>query len=107
MCGRFKLTATPQALADLFDLAELPAVEPRYNVAPSQPVLAVRQDPAGGRTAALLRWGLVPHWSRDTKAFPNARSETAATKPAFQDAFRHRRCLIAADGFYEWVRHEA
>jgi putative SOS response-associated peptidase YedK len=105
MCGRYRSTVTTKEMADLFDLAELLAVEPRYNIAPSQPVLTVRQDPESGkRTAGLLTWGLVPHWSKDGTAFINARSETAASKPAFRDSFRKRRCLIPANGFYEWQK---
>lgn len=85
--------------------------DPRYNVAPTQLVPAIRQDPKEPvRRMSLLRWGLIPSWSKDMSGAArmiNARSETATTLPAFRDAFIHRRCLIPADGFYEWSRHEA
>ncbi len=105
MCGRFTLSTPPKAVADLFGLADVPDLPPRYNIAPSQPVASVR----GGRSWSLdmLRWGLVPGWARDPKighSLINARAETVADKPAFRSAFRQRRCLIPADGFYEWVR---
>jgi putative SOS response-associated peptidase YedK len=108
MCGRFTLTSTPEELARRFGLAARPAVTPRYNIAPGQPVLAVRSDDAGARSAAPLRWGLVPAWSAapDPGArWINARVETLAMKPAFREAFRLRRCLVPADGFYEWADH--
>jgi putative SOS response-associated peptidase YedK len=108
MCGRITLRASGQAIADLFDLAEAPAMEPRYNIAPTQPVLAVREVASGtGRELVTLRWGLIPHWADDPKIgnrLINARAESVATKPAFQDAFRKRRCLIPADGFFEWQK---
>jgi putative SOS response-associated peptidase YedK len=93
-------------IAEHFDLAGPPELFPRYNVAPTQPVLAVRV--AGvGREAVMLRWGLVPSWAKDLKQAPiNARAETAADKPTFRHALRKRRCLIPADGFYEWVALE-
>ncbi len=109
MCGRFTLRASAREIATLFDLDEVPGLQPRYNIAPSQPVAAVRIDPSQGkRTIAMLRWGLIPRWAKDPKiAFRtiNARAETVASKPAFREAFRKRRCLIPADGFYEW-RHQ-
>jgi putative SOS response-associated peptidase YedK len=101
MCGRFTLHARPQDVAQLFDVA-LPLFEPRYNIAPSETVGVVRQAEQG-RAYVATRWGLVPHWSREPKAVPNARAETVATTPWFRDAFRKRRCLIPADGFYEWT----
>jgi putative SOS response-associated peptidase YedK len=107
MCGRFTLFSDGAELARLFGCGfELP-LTPRYNIAPSQPVPVVRLagDQPHTREVALLRWGLVPSWASDPKiAFSciNARSETAASKPAFRAGFRHRRCLIPADGFYEW-----
>jgi len=106
MCGRFTLRAAPQELADYFDLTELPDLVPRYNVAPTQLIGAVR-DVAGVRQWSFLRWGLIPRWAKDPKignSLLNARSETIATKPSFRSAFKSRRCLIAADGFYEWQR---
>jgi putative SOS response-associated peptidase YedK len=103
MCGRFLLFSDASTLAGLFDLAGLPELSPRYNVAPTQPVLAVRVG-AAGRASALLRWGLIAPWAKDTKVAPiNARAETAADKPTFRHAMRKRRCLIPADGFYEWA----
>lgn len=105
MCGRFTLRATGEELARLFELDEPPPLQPRYNVAPTQPVAAVRASPDGQcRELALLRWGLIPPWASDpvSASFINARAETAAGKPAFRGAFRARRCLIPADGFYEW-----
>jgi putative SOS response-associated peptidase YedK len=102
MCGRFTLISDRRAVARLLALDDVPELFPRYNVAPAQPVLAIRQG-AGGREAVSLRWGLVPSWSKDGKApLINASSETVADKPAFRSAFRKRRCLVPADGFYEW-----
>jgi putative SOS response-associated peptidase YedK len=106
MCGRFLLMTSGRDIAEHFDLADTPELFPRYNIAPTQPVLAVRAAGAG-REGALLRWGLVPSWARDTKQAPiNARAETAADKPTFRHAMRKRRCLIPADGFYEWLALE-
>ncbi|HEY8505493.1 MAG TPA: SOS response-associated peptidase [Gemmataceae bacterium] len=107
MCGRFTLTTPAEQLASLFDVIVPNELPPRYNVAPSQPVAVVRpaQGGSGGREFALLRWGLIPSWAREEKIgsrLINARVETAAERPAFRDAFRSRRCLIAADGFFEW-----
>jgi putative SOS response-associated peptidase YedK len=103
MCGRFLLFSDAPTLAGLFDLAGFPELAPRYNIAPTQPVAAVRSGEAG-RECVRLRWGLVPSWSRDTKVAPiNARAETAADKPLFRAALRKRRCLVPASGFYEWL----
>jgi putative SOS response-associated peptidase YedK len=108
MCGRFTLRSSGEAVADTFDLAEVPDLLPRFNIAPSQPVAVVRQEPgAEGRELAFLRWGLIPAWADDPaigNRHINARSETAATKPFFRSAFRSRRCLVIADGFYEWQK---
>ena len=108
MCGRFTLRTPPQALASLFDLPEAPPLEPRYNIAPSQPVLAVRRHPrTGQREFTFLNWGLIPSWAKDVKIgyrLINARSETVADKPAFRAAYRRRRCIVPADGFYEWQK---
>ncbi len=110
MCGRFTLRTPPQALASLFDLAEAPPVEPRYNIAPSQPVLAVRQHPqTGQREFTFLNWGLIPFWAKDVKIgyrMINARAETVAEKPAFRAAYKYRRCIVPADGFYEWQKRD-
>jgi putative SOS response-associated peptidase YedK len=103
MCGRFLLMTSGKNIAEEFGLADFPELFPRYNVAPTQPVLAVRAG-ATGREAALLRWGLVAPWAKDAKVAPiNARAETAADKPMFRHALRKKRCLIPADGFYEWL----
>lgn len=107
MCGRFTLTEDGQVLMDLFRLERLPDdYRPRYNVAPGQPVLSVGQVGEVWR-ASHLRWGLVPFWAKDPKIgykMINARSETVAQKPAFRQPFQKRRCLIPADGFYEWKK---
>ena len=110
MCGRFTLAASPNALKQLFPLFDQEALEPRYNIAPTQMVLAVRHLPQAARPEFVnLRWGLIPHWADDPKigySLIDARAETAATKPAFRTAFRQNRCLILADGFYEWQKVE-
>jgi putative SOS response-associated peptidase YedK len=104
MCGRFTLRTPPGRLVEEFGLASEPDFAPRYNIAPTQPVAAVRLK-GGQRELAMLNWGLVPFWAKDARIGNrniNARSETAAQKPMFREAFRSRRCLIPADGFYEW-----
>jgi putative SOS response-associated peptidase YedK len=104
VCGRYTLTAAPAQVAEHFGVAPLDGFAPRFNVAPGQDVPAVLRE-AGGRTLAALRWGLVPGWAKSA-AFGaraiNARVESAAERPAFREAFRKRRCLLPADGFYEW-----
>src|SRR5438045_2057144 len=103
MCGRFALLASGDALAEHFGLSEAPSVAPRYNIAPSQPVLCVGLSRDGKPAPALFRWGLVPGWAANTRKAPiNARAETATDKPTFAEALRKRRCLIPATGFYEW-----
>lgn len=118
MCGRFFLARLVERVADEFGATitdviastapSLPSPNnPRYNIAPSQRVLVVRAHADGERRLAPVRWGLIPHWSRDESIgsrLINARSETAREKPAYRDAMRHRRCLVPADGFYEWKR---
>jgi putative SOS response-associated peptidase YedK len=108
MCGRFTLTASASAVKELFPLFDQAELEPRYNIAPTQAVLAVRRLPQAARPEIVpLRWGLIPHWADDAKIgyrMINARADTAASKPAFRSAFRQRRCLILADGFYEWQK---
>jgi putative SOS response-associated peptidase YedK len=107
MCGRFTLRASAQVVAEQFDVFASGQWEPRYNIAPSQPVAVVRAAAAASRELTWRRWGLVPAWSKDPaigNRLINARAETAAEKPAFRTAFRRRRCLIVADGFYEWQR---
>ncbi len=107
MCGRITLRVVPGELAASFGLPVEPPVEPRYNIAPTEPVAAVREPVGEARRCDLLSWGLVPPWSRDprigAKMF-NARSETIAEKPAFREAFAHRRCIVPVSGFYEWRR---
>jgi len=106
MCGRFTLKTPNDELVRFFQLTRQPDWSPRYNIAPSQPVIGVRQTD-GGRSPSLLTWGLIPAWSRDPaigSRLINARSESLAQKPAFRAAFRSRRCLILADGFYEWKK---
>jgi putative SOS response-associated peptidase YedK len=108
MCGRFTLTATPEALNQLFpSLFDGLDLKPNYNVAPTQTVLAVRQSADSGPEPRWLRWGLVPSWATDPKIgskLINARADTVATKPSFRAAFKKRRCLILADGFFEWKK---
>ncbi|HEY5314906.1 MAG TPA: SOS response-associated peptidase [Pirellulales bacterium] len=107
MCGRFTLKTPASDVARLLGLLTPVALEARYNIAPTQRVAIVRDVPGEGRQLAMLAWGLVPSWADDpavaTRLF-NARAETVATKPAFRESFRKRRCLIPADGFYEWQR---
>ena len=105
MCGRFSLTTAPEAMRNLFDYENLPNLEPRYNIAPTQMVACIRAGDGGKRQLDFLRWGLIPCWSKDAAAgarMINARAETVSEKPSFRESFAQRRCLIAADGFYEW-----
>jgi putative SOS response-associated peptidase YedK len=105
MCGRYELHAQPAAIALAFGLAHPPQLRPRYNVAPMQDVPVVRLNAAGERELVQVRWGLVPRWAKDPaigNRMINARGETVATKPAFRNAFRRHRCLVPANGFYEW-----
>ncbi len=105
MCGRFLLTAAAERVAEHFGLDDAPPLSPRFNVAPGQTIALVRLTEAGGRELAVVLWGLVPSWSRDAASGHrpiNARAETAAEKPTFRTPFRRRRCLVPADGFYEW-----
>lgn len=108
MCGRFTLRASPESLAQHFDLAASPEIEARYNIAPGQSVAMLRADSArASLRLEHVRWGLVPYWAEDAaigQRMINARAETVAEKPAFRSAFRKRRCLLPADGFYEWGR---
>jgi putative SOS response-associated peptidase YedK len=107
MCGRFTLQTPNESLSSLFDALRFPKLHPRYNIAPTQDILSVRQSLEGDNEAVMLRWGLVPSWAKDLKIgarMINARSETAATKPSFRAAFQSRRCVIVADGFYEWKK---
>ncbi|MBC7969169.1 MAG: SOS response-associated peptidase [Verrucomicrobia bacterium] len=107
MCGRFSLTQSVEAFAEAFQLDALPEWTPRYNIAPTQAVAAIAALPSQSPQMRLLRWGLVPSWSKDLAIgakLINARAETVAEKPSFRAAFKQRRCLILADGFYEWQR---
>jgi putative SOS response-associated peptidase YedK len=103
MCGRFTLTASGEEVAEAFELYGVEAIAPRYNIAPSQPVSAVRTSPDGRRRLASLTWGLrAPGALPGDRPFINARAETAGERPSFRDAFAERRCLVVASGFYEW-----
>ncbi len=108
MCGRYSLILAATDLAACFGLTEVPDFGPRYNIAPSQPVAVVRLDrESQQRQLDLLRWGLIPSWAKDPSGgyrMINARAETVAEKPSFRSAFRTRRCLVIADGFYEWKK---
>jgi putative SOS response-associated peptidase YedK len=109
VCGRYSLAGLdPSALRERFPIGERIEVRRRYNVAPGDAVLAVTTDREGAPRGDVLRWGLVPHWAGDPDSLGlkliNARSETMAEKPAFRDAFERRRCLVVADGFYEWEK---
>lgn len=105
MCGRYSITTPVDGLLQHFLFEEMPNLAARYNVAPTQEVPVVRLESDGRRHLRLLRWGLIPSWAKDRKiAYKtiNARAETVAEKPSFRSAYRKRRCLILADGFYEW-----
>ena len=109
MCGRYRLSRRKQLVEEYFDcVSDEPDWAPRYNIAPTQPVPVIRQNPKEPiRKLSLMRWGLIPSWAKDSSIAAqmiNARSETAAAKPAFRDPLASRRCLVPADGFYEWLR---
>jgi putative SOS response-associated peptidase YedK len=109
MCGRYRLSRRKQLVEEYFDTAsEEPEWTPRYNIAPTQPVPVIRRNPKEPRRElSLMRWGLIPSWAKDMSGAAmmiNARSETVAPKPAFRDPMTTRRCLVPADGFYEWGR---
>ena len=107
MCGRYTLTAPAEVLTEIFDVRESVELAPRYNVAPTQDVAVVGLNHEGDRTLGTMRWGLIPSWAKDPSIgnrLINARSETAAEKPAFRSSFQKRRCLVLADGFYEWKK---
>jgi putative SOS response-associated peptidase YedK len=106
MCGRYASTLPPEAMRALFRYLEQPNFPARYNIAPTQPIAIVRMA-EGKRQFALVRWGLIPAWVKDPRAFSlliNARGESVNEKPAFRNAMKYRRCLVPADGFYEWKR---
>ncbi len=107
MCGRFALARCPDEVTRIFDLAECTDFTPRYNIAPTTDIPVIRRSPTHQNVLHRLRWGLVPHWSKDPTSgsrLINARSESLTEKPSFRSAFARRRCLIPADGFYEWDR---
>lgn len=106
MCGRFAITSDGEVLAQHFDLPSVAEdLSPRYNIAPAQDAPIIRLTAAGKRRIDFVRWGLIPYWARHPSMgvkLINARAETVASKPAFRDAFKQRRCLVVANGFYEW-----
>lgn len=107
MCGRFTLTQSAEIVAQVFNLNSIPSLKPRYNIAPTQSVPAILQLAGAERELQMLYWGLIPSWAKDKKIGVkaiNARAETVTVKPTFRSAFQKRRCLIVADGFYEWQR---
>jgi len=107
MCGRYTLSCPPEDLVAEFGVDVPAGMEPRYNIAPTQPVPIIGRAESGAKRIALVRWGLVPPWAtspREVKHTINARAETLLSRPAFRDAFVNRRCLVLADGFYEWRR---
>lgn len=116
MCGRFTLSQSGSVIAEAFQLSEVPTLEPRYNIAPTQmvptvvrPKVSAQSPEQSEQQFQLLRWGLIPSWAKDPaigSRLINARSETVTEKPSFRAAFRQRRCLVLADGFYEWQRQE-
>ena len=106
MCGRFDLHAPKAQITKYFDLAECPEVDPRYNISPTSSVLVIRQRHDIGRVGQLVNWGLVPLWAKEPSIgakLINARAETVAEKPSFRTSFARHRCLIPADGFFEWM----
>ena len=105
MCGRYAFFSPAEAVRRTFGVEAVPPIEPRYNVAPTQPVPVVREREPGRREVAMLHWGLVPSWAKERSIgnrMINARAETLGEKPAYRRAFRQRRCLVLADGWYEW-----
>ena len=109
MCGRFTLSQPNNAIASAFNIAQVPPLEPRYSIAPTQLIPSILSAPGGEKQLQMLRWGLIPSWAKDAKISAkliNARAETVSEKPSFKAAFKRRRCLIVADGFYEWQRQE-
>jgi putative SOS response-associated peptidase YedK len=104
MCGRYLLKSPPAELSDLFGIEVRDNFPPRYNICPSQPIAIICQNERRHRDYALARWGFIPSWQKKAPMRPliNARAETVLEKPSFRSAFKRRRCLIPADGFYEW-----
>ena len=111
MCGRFSQSKLGNAIAQIFQLTEVPSLIPRYNIAPTQSVATIlRTVEQEEKQLRMLKWGLIPSWATDEKIavkLINARAETVSIKSAFRSAFRQRRCLVLADGFYEWQQHES
>jgi putative SOS response-associated peptidase YedK len=106
MCSRYSLTSPPEAVRAYFGAYNAAEFPPRYNIAPTQPAMIVRLDHQQRRELALVRWGLIPSWVKEPRGFTtliNARAETVCDKPAYRGAMRHRRCIVPADGFYEWT----
>ena len=105
MCGRFDLHLPIEFLADYFGVPVLQGLHPHFNISPTQQVLVIRTDQAGSRHFAFLKWGLIPSWAKDLSIgskLINARSETVDVKPSFRNAFKYQRCVVPANGFYEW-----
>lgn len=104
MCGRYAATLPPEMMVELFKLIKSIDILPRFNIAPTQPIVAIWEE-AARREAHFARWGLVPRWVKDPREFPllvNARAESMADKPAFRDPLKHGRCIVPASGYYEW-----
>ena len=107
MCGRFAFYSPSEAAIALFGVPATAEVQPRYNIAPTQFVAAIRNNDDAQRELVMLRWGLIPSWAKDPtigSRMINARAETVAEKPSYRAAYRHRRCIVLADGFYEWQK---
>jgi putative SOS response-associated peptidase YedK len=105
MCGRYAFFSPAEAVKRTFALDDCPVLEPRYNIAPTQPVPVLRETGTGRRELAMLHWGLIPSWAKDRSVgnrMINARAETLTERPAYRAAFRRRRCAVLADGWYEW-----
>lgn len=110
MCSRYSLTSPPETVRRLFGYAKEADFPPRYNIAPTEPVAIVRTGHTGAREFHLVRWGLIPSWCKDPRTFAtlvNARAETLLAKASFRGPVRHKRCLVPADGFYEWTGPQA
>ncbi|BDI19573.1 DUF159 family protein [Nostoc cf. commune SO-36] len=110
MCGRFTLNQSAEALSQVFHVESVPDIAAQHNIAPTQMVVTVLQNPENKkRELKQLHWGLIPSWAKDAgmgAKLINARAETVSEKPSFRSAFKHRRCLVVADGFYEWQRQQ-
>jgi putative SOS response-associated peptidase YedK len=107
MCGRFVIDLSPELVAKVFGLPEVPELPCRYNVAPTQPVPVIREVSDGSRRLSLVRWGLIPAWAKEVDGgLINARCETVSEKPSFRQSFRQRRCIVIASGFFDWQKNE-